>query len=919
MANDLPTFLTSFIGRRDELEALEALLPTTRLLLLTGSGGCGKTRLASHLCRTVRSGHPDGVWWVELAPISDPTLVEAALASSVGVRPLPGRTPLDAAIVHLAARRALLVLDNCEHVLDACRRVVTELLRGCPDLTIVATSREPLGVGGETTWRVPSLSLAAPGPTEGPDRRAGAGPDDSDAVRLFVERATKVQPDFALTAESSPVVGRICEALDGIPLAIELAAVRVRVLSLRHIDAELADRFRLLTGGERGALPRLQTLRASVDWSHDLLDPEEQALFRRCGVFHGGFTLDACEAVCAGDDLDPANVLDLVTSLVDKSLLSVEDRPSTRYVMLETIRQYALERLAEAGELDATRDRHADAYLALAEGTAPTLGSDADSDDVLSAEAANLYAGIEHTARVAPETSLRCCTALAYWWLLTGRLTEGPAALTRAIDAAGDLRSTLGAAALFWRGYLAFFAGDYERTRDDEQRALALAQELDDTAIEARALNALGLLESQSDPGASLVMLDRSRELARAVPDAWCLSESTQNVGWSLVQMGRYDEARVALDAAFEIAHANGWRELESWHWLMAGHTVYPTGGLAAARTLWERGLEGASDVQEGFAIWSLALLDVDAGAPAAALERLEPGRDRMVASGAGLGVQFVDSGIGLARAALGDIDAARDLLGAAADEHSNAFVWTEAMTRTDLAHVERLRGDLTAAQSSADRALGLAEQLGHAGLAARAHLQLAAAAVARGDLGSASDLAHAALADQMEHGDRIDVPDTLELLAEVAMGLGSPHEGARVLAAAARARTEIGRARWRPDEKRVEGLRLDLEAALGPDELAERWSEGEALPIVDAVDYVRRARGARQRPSHGWESLTPTELAVVRHVASGLTNPEIAERMFISRGTVKVHLSHVYAKVGLRNRSEVAAEAVRRNLSERA
>jgi len=694
--------------------------------------------------------------------------------------------------------------------------------------------------------------------------------------------------------------------------------VRVRVLSLERIDAELTDRFHLLTGGERGVLPRLQTLRASVDWSYELLNPMERALLRRCGVFSGGFTLDACEAVCTGDDLDRSDVLDLVTSLVDKSLVLVEDRGSTRYAMLETIRQYALERLDEAGETDAVLDRHAQAFLSLAESTAPTLGTDVDSNDVLGAEAANLYAAIDHTARVAPELSLRCCIALAYWWLLTGRLVEGPAALTRAIEAAADLRSTLRCGALFWRGFLAFFAGDYERTRADENEALGLAQELGDAATEARVLNAFGLLESQTDPSASLIMLGRACELARTAPDAWCLSDATQNLGWSLIQMGRYTDARSALDASFEIADAHGWRELVSWHWLMVGHTVYPTGDLDMARTFWARGLEDASDVQVGFAMWSLGLIDVDKGAAAESLRRLEHGREQLVDSGAGLSVQFVDSGIGLARAALGDLVDARELLATAAGEHSFAYAWAEAITRTDLARVERLLGDHAGAQTSADRALSVAEHLGHKGLASRARLQLGAVAAARGEWATAGHLVHRALGDQLASGDLIDVPESLELLAEVAMGNGKFHEAGRVLAAAGRARADLGRERWRPHANRVDGLRLQLQAALGAVDLAEAWAEGEAMTVADAVDYVRRARGTRQRPSHGWESLTPTELAIVRHVAAGLTNPEIAERMFISRGTVKVHLSHVYAKVGLRNRSEVTAEAVRRKLLDR-
>jgi predicted ATPase len=447
VTSSLPVQLTSFVGRERELAELGALLDSTRVLTLTGAGGCGKTRLALRLAADRVDCYPGGAWCLELAPLSDPALIDSALATMLGVRPLPARTPVEAAVLHLAGRRALVLLDNCEHVVEPCRQLAGALLRGCPDVTVVATSREPLGVGGETTWRVPSL------------RR-------SDAAGLFLERAVKVRPNFALTGDDAPRVAEICQDLDGIPLAIELAAARVRVLSVERIAAELADRFHLLTGGERGALPRLQTLRASVDWSHELLDAPERTLLRRLGVFQGGFTIDACEAVCADDELDRYAVLDVLTSLVDKSLVLVGERESSsRFALLETIRHYALERLAESGETGRLRDRHADAFLGLAESTAPILGTDAGSGDTLGADAANLHAAIDHTAQAESEKALRLCSALSYWWVLTGRLVEGSAALGRALEATVGQRSSLRCGALFWRGFLAFFTADYELTR----------------------------------------------------------------------------------------------------------------------------------------------------------------------------------------------------------------------------------------------------------------------------------------------------------------------------------------------------------------------------------------------------------------------------------------------------------------------
>jgi len=892
---NLPIQLTSFVGRDDELVELEELLGSTRLLTIAGAGGCGKTRLALRLAANVLAGYPGGVWWLELAPLSDPARIESALATIVGVRPLPGQAPVDAVVRHLAARRALVLLDNCEHVLEPSGQLAEALLRGCPRVTVVATSREPLNVSGETTWRVPSLK-------------------HSDALRLFTERARKVRPNFAVTGDSAAHVAQICDDLDGIPLALELAAARVRVLGVERIAAGLADRFHLLTGGARGALPRLQTLRASVDWSHDLLDEHDRALLRRLGVFHGGFTLETCEAVCADDPLDRAAILDWLTSLVDKSLVLVEERRSwSRYALLETVRQYALDRLAEAGETGRMRDRHAEAFVGLAEHTAPILGADADSRDVLEADSANLYAAIDHTAESEPEKALRLCTALGYWWLLTGRLVDGLAALTRALDATAGRRSELRCGALFWRSYLAFYAADYERTQQDVTEALALARDLGDRANEARVLNTLGLRETEQDPRAAVATLERSRELACEAQDTWCLAEATQNVGWALVVMGEHDAGRTKLEAALQLARRHGLRELVAWHWFMLGHAIYSRGDGEAVRALWERCLEGASDLQDGWATWSLGLLDVDEGKPVDALERLEACRGRMVSAGVGLTIPLVDGGLALARAALGELDEARAGLTAAAQEHAGLYVWCQAMTLLHLAQVERLRGDPAAATACAAHGLELAEYIGHCGLIARACHQLGRIAATGGDWAAAEQLAHKALAAQAERGDRVDIPDSLDALADVAAGLESQQEAARLLGAASRARADLGLARWKIDEVRADQLAQWLRDTIGDEAVASAWAEGEALTLDGAIAYVRRARGTRKRPSGGWESLTPTELEIVRHAAAGLTNPEIGARMFISRGTVKVHLSHIYAKLGLRNRSELAAEAMRR------
>src|SRR5271170_6199452 len=345
----LPVQLTSFVGRQAELSQVHELLTQNRLLTLTGAGGAGKTRLAIQTAGQLSGEFGDGVWYVDLAPITDPELVPLTVARALGLPDQPGRSTMDTLLRFVRDRQMLVVLDNCEHLLDASAELVVALLGAAPGLTVLATSREQIGVAGEVSWRVPSMSLA------------------DEAIELFVDRARRARPDFRITDDNTTTVTEICRRLDGMPLAIELAAARVRVLSLTEILDGLHDRFRLLTGGARTVVRRQQTLRASVDWSHALLTEPERVVFRRLAVFLGGFDLDAAQVVGGGEDLERYEILDVLTLLVDKSLVAVENTSGrTRYRLLETVRQYALEKLAESGEADAVRARHRDYYTARA-------------------------------------------------------------------------------------------------------------------------------------------------------------------------------------------------------------------------------------------------------------------------------------------------------------------------------------------------------------------------------------------------------------------------------------------------------------------------------------------------------------------------------------------------------------------------
>jgi predicted ATPase/DNA-binding CsgD family transcriptional regulator len=366
----LPLGLTSFVGREREIAEVRRLLSERRLLTLCGPGGAGKTRLALAVAQAIAEGFEGGARWVELAPISDPEIVPAAVAQAVGAREAPDLSPTEALVEHLKPRRVFLILDNCEHLVGACADLADALLRACPDLKLLATSREPLRVTGETNFVVPGLSLPGTGRSSGPEELAGY-----EAVRLFVERAGETGSGFALTERNAAAVALLCNKLDGIPLALELAAARTRVLTVEQILEKLEDPLGLLTAGGRTAAARHKTLRATLQWSHGLLDEPERALFRRLSVFAGGWDLEAAEAVGSAEPIEAGRVLDLLSQLVDKSLVvaEAEAQGAVRYGMLEPVRQFALELLEEGGEAEEIRRRHAAFFVALAEEARPKL------------------------------------------------------------------------------------------------------------------------------------------------------------------------------------------------------------------------------------------------------------------------------------------------------------------------------------------------------------------------------------------------------------------------------------------------------------------------------------------------------------------------------------------------------------------
>jgi non-specific serine/threonine protein kinase len=653
---------TSFVGREDHLAELIRLLGTTRLLTLTGAGGCGKTRLALHAASDLRAVFPAGVHVVELAPLADAELVEGAVAAVLGLRDAPGQPMLDRLLRFVGDKRLLLVLDNCEHVVDACAHLADALLRGTSSARLLATSRELLRVGGEVSWRVPPLTA--------PPFSSGGAPSpaeiqDYPAVRLFTDRAAAVVPGFRLTRENAPAVARICQRLDGMPLALELAAARVRVLTADEIAERLDSRFRLLTGGDRTALRRHQTLRALVDWSFELLSDQERALFRRLAVFAGGWTLAAAEAVCGHDAVEAEAVLDLLTGLVDKSVAVADGRGAEeRYRFPETIREYALERLAESGEAEAVRQRHAVHFAALAEEAAAALTGPLASSwlDKLVLEQDNLRAALRWCeVPEEAELGLRCAAALWRFWLFRGDRAEGLTWLTRLLAVPSGAARRVRAGALRVAATLAATREEYGAADAWAEEGLAIGRELGDLATQADALATLAFsarrrgdfegaralseaalplhrrMGQRWEAAAALLWLgeaalnrrqlsvarglvEESLALYRELGDDWGIGAAHEHLGWAALDADEPDTAADLFGRSLEAYRHLGDRGGIANAQLGLGSAAVRRGAAAAARACFARSLPAHLELGEASmcvaSFRELAYAAVVAGSP---------------------------------------------------------------------------------------------------------------------------------------------------------------------------------------------------------------------------------------------------------------------------------------------------------------
>lgn len=912
--DNLPLRLTKFIGREAQIAELSDLLGNVRMLTLTGAGGCGKSRLALEVAYRAAGSFLHGVCWVDMAPLEAPSLVPDAVATALSVPEGVFATRMQSMERFLRDKNVLIILDNCEHMASSCADLALSLVQTCPEIGLLATSREPLQIDGETVWQVPPLDLPL---DPRPQARVAAG---FEAVQLFVDRAARQLASFRLTEDNVGAVVEICRRLDGIPLAIELAAARARALAPEQIMEGLRDRFALLVKGNRAGVPHHRTLEASMDWSYELLSDPARRTLQRLSVFAASFSLEAAERVNAPDGIDGAALLDLISELVDKSLVDIEAAGgSSRFRLLETVRQYAGRKLAASGAETSVRNRHLDFFVELSEKAEPDLEGHGYAEWLkrLDPDLDNLRAALEWGAGSGrSDKALRIAASLWGFWSLRGHLRESLDRLAVLLDVPG-LQDPLRGKALVAGARIAVWLADLASALSFAKQALEIGRRTGHEHTIGRALTVVAFVEgfASAEKGASLFaeaadvarknrnpgvlahaltqlgiyevvsgelpkarsLLEEALSVTRESGNIFELARTTSYLGWTALYQGCFDEAENLLRECFEIGRVGG-----DWSWILAR----AFNGLAAS---W-RGEYGRAR----------ELLDQ--------AEALLPEVDSPFAEA------MVHMTRGRAELAGGDL--------VPADEHADQAMGffgpggmksMAAWCVSIRGEAALARGDLAAARRCWDESLALSRETKTAMTQIRSMQGLAALARGAGELHDSLDLLHDALRMIDEAGHTVLIADALEQLAGVLSVGQAFREAARMFGAAQALRNRIGYVRSPVHQDVYEGDVSSVREALGPEEFASAWTQGLEMTIEDAVAYAARGRGRRLRPTAGWAGLTPTELDVVRLVAEGRSNPEIAERLFLARSTVKTHLLHIFAKLSVSSRAELAALAARR------
>lgn len=846
--NNLPLQLTSFIGREREIAEVARLLESTRLLTLTGTGGCGKTRLALRVAEGMLDSFPDGVWFVDLAPLSDPAFVVHTIAAVLGVREEASR-PLFATLMDwLSHRELLLVLDNCEHLAEACAQFADAGLHASRETSILTTSRQPLGISGESAYRVPSLEVLNPKLQISIEQLIQYA-----AVRLFVERATQALSTFRLTHENAPGIAQICFRLDGIPLAIELAAARVKALAVDKIAERLDDRFHLLTGGSRTALPRQQTLRALIDWSYDLLTEPERVLLRRLSVFAGGWTVEAAEVLCADDGTAMAgsrlvrnDILDLLTRLVDKSLVVLdEQRAETRYRMLDTIRQYASEKLLDADEQLRFRERHLGVFVQMAEHSQPILETAQRTLWLLRLESEhdNLRAALGWAVERDLETARWLAGMLERFWFLNDHLSEARTWYARVLSAGERTSVTPG---------------------------LALAQ-LSSGCV---SVNLEHLDEAQVSLESSVVSWKR---LGDPKWFAWSLAW----LAYLLLQRGEGERA-LAIYAENESVFRG-------------------SSGASLAWTLSCWGTASAAVRRDDPT--AKALLDE---ALSLALDLQDP-----------LYILLAYSSLGDWAVMQGDYPTARrNFLEALVWRRQLGTRWIIAAGLRQVANLMCLEGDYLQAEPLYREALALSRALGDQHSEASIAQALGEVAIQRSNIEQGMSLLAESLSSFRKWRDPLGIARCLIGFACLLQSLKDAG-GAAHLLGFVEAWLESNQLKLVIFDhtnyaRGVAAARAQLDKAA----FTNAWKEGRVMTLEQAVKYLLTERLepfekiATPQP-HDPNALTPREIEVLRLAQAGLSDAKIAEKLVISRRTVNTHLSSIYGKLGVNSRSAATRYAL--------